>query len=203
MSIIGAAALEKAIDTLLRLDPVSRQRLALLDGRVIRVIASAPLLDVTAIVTGGRVSVSSDHDDEVDLTISGSVVALRSLTESQDAVHSGEVSISGDIRVASHLREILAGIDPDWQELISPVIGDTATHKLERAGRDAMQWLSRTRESFGEDTHDYLVDEVHLVVNSDDLARFSDDVDELREDADRVAARFARLERLLAPKKTS
>gem|GEM_PF-5192180 len=55
--------------------------------------------------------------------------------------------------------------------------------------------MLRTRDSFAEDTHDYLVDEVALVANSDDLARFSDAVDELREDADRFSAREWRVYR--------
>jgi len=152
--------MEQGIDTLLRLDPITRQRLALIDARVIRVVVSSPPLEVTAVVTEGRVSVATEHDDEVDLTVTGSLAALRSLAGSQDALHTGDVTITGDLRVASHLREILSGIDPDWQELVSPVIGDTATHKLERAARDALQWVSRTRDSFAEDTHDYLVDEV-------------------------------------------
>ncbi len=201
VSLLGAALLEQGIDTLLRLDPITRQRLALIDGRVIRVIARSPSLDVTAIVTEGRVSISTGGDDgdvdegDVDLTVTGSLAGLRSLAGSQDALHSGDVTITGDLRVASHLREILAGIDPDWQELVSPMIGDTATHKLERAARDALAWLGRTRESLAEDTHDYLVDEVSLVANSYDLARFSDAVDDIREDADRLAARVTRLER--------
>lgn len=202
VSLLGAAAMEQGIDTLLRLDPITRQRLALIDARVIRVVVSSPPLEVTAVVTEGRVSVATEHDDEVDLTVTGSLAALRSLAGSQDALHTGDVTITGDLRVASHLREILSGIDPDWQELVSPVIGDTATHKLERAARDALQWVLRTRDSFAEDTHDYLVDEVALVANSDDLARFSDAVDELREDADRFSARLARLERHLTERIT-
>jgi|GEM_PF-3590519 len=144
VSLLGAAAMEQGIDTLLRLDPITRQRLALIDARVIRVVVSSPPLEVTAVVTEGRVSVATEHDDEVDLTVTGSLAALRSLAGSQDALHTGDVTITGDLRVASHLREILSGIDPDWQELVSPVIGDTATHKLERAARDALQWVSVT-----------------------------------------------------------
>ena len=198
VALLGAAVLEQGIDTLLHLDPVTRQRLALIDGRVIRVVVTSPALDIVAVVAEGRVSVSSHFDGEVDLTVSGTIGALRSLTDSSDALHSGEVTITGDIGVAGRLKEILSGIDPDWQELVSPVIGDTATHKLERAAQDARAWLSRTRDAFGENTHDYLVDEVSMLASAQEVARFSESVDELREDADRLNARLARLERHFA-----
>ncbi len=198
VSLLGAAALEQGIDTLLQLDPITRQRLALIDGRVIRVEVSSPPLDLVAVVAEGRVSVPSEFDDEVDLTIRGSLGALRSLAGSSDAIHTGDVTITGDVGVAGRLKEILAGIDPDWQELVSPVIGDTATHKLERVGREFNQWFSRAQQSFGENTHDYLVDEVSMLASARQVAEYSDGVDSLREDMDRVAARLARIERRMS-----
>ena len=180
---------------MLRLDPGTRARLAKLDGRVLRIELSRPELVLVLIVADARVSVPVRHDGEADLVLAGSLAALRSLGTSSDAIHRGEVTIRGDLGVASALREVIGGFDLDPVEIVSPLLGDTLAHKLGRALRGSGSWLRRSRGAFGENAREYLEEEAELVATRPEVERFCTEVDAIARAGDRLASRLARLER--------
>ena len=191
----AAVALERAIETVLRLDPATRGRLGALEGRLVRFAVSSPRLDVVIGVAGGRAFVPSVHDGEVDATVSGSLGALRSLARSNEALHRGDVRIAGDLAVGAALREIVAGLDLDPAEALAPVLGDALAHRVDRAGRALAGWLARSSGAMRENARDWLEDEAELVAGRAEVAGFAGDVDEAREGVDRLEARLRLLER--------
>ena len=191
----AALALERAIETVLRLDPGTRARLAALDGRLVRFEVSAPDVDVVLGVVDGRVHVPSRHDGEVDATVSGSLASLRSLARSNEALYRGDVRIEGDPSVGMALKGVVAGLDVDWQEAVSPLLGDALTHRLGRAADAFGGWLTRSRGAMRDNARDWFEDEAELVATRAEVARFGADVDAVREGVDRVEARLRALER--------
>ena len=190
-----ALALERAIETVLRLDPGTRARLATLDGKLVRLEVSAPDVDVVLGIVDGRVSVPTRHDGEVDATVSGSLAALRSLTRSNEALYRGDVRIEGDLSVGTALRDVATGLDVDWQEAVSPLLGDALTHRLGRAADAFGGWLTRSGGAMRDDARDWFEDEAELVATRAEVARFGDAVDAAREGVDRLEARVRGLER--------
>jgi ubiquinone biosynthesis protein UbiJ len=190
-------AVEQGIEALMKLDPESRDRLAALDGKLIRINVTAPALSVTLSVVEGRVYVVGgvEEDSPADTTITGSLAALCSLTSGNDAVYRGEVSIEGDIGVGQQLKAVLAGLDPDWEEFISPLVGDSPAHWLGTNGRQLRAWLSRTRSAMQQNTSEYLQEEAEVLAPNSEVHAFCAEVDELRAAADRLDARVQRLER--------
>ncbi len=192
-----ASGLEKAIESLLKLDPDTRSRLAPLDGKVIRINVTSPPLSLAVAIVDGCVHLDAPDDNDAftaDTTITGSLSALTSLTNSNNAVYSGEVLIEGDIETSQHVKQIVAHLDPDWQEAVSAVLGDGLTHKLDVAGAQLMQWMNRTRQSSSRNTSEYLQEELEVLAPNTCVHGFNDDVDQLRADADRLTARIAQLE---------
>jgi len=189
-----AMVLERAIAAGLALDGDTRKRLQALDGRAIRLAVHEPTIDIVMIVDAGRVRVPSVHDGDVDVTVSGSARAMASLARGNDALHRGEVTLSGQVGLGLAMRQIIAGIDPEWQEWLAPVLGDALVHRLDRLLGAASGWLSRTRRSLAEDGRDWLEDEVSLVASPVQVERFTQEVDALRGDADRLEARLNRLQ---------
>lgn len=190
-----ALLIERLAAATLSLDPDTAARLAALDGAVVRVHVTSPTLQLTLIVNEGKVSVPTRHDGDVDLTITGSAAALRSLAGSTDALHRGKVTLHGDLRLARVLRELVAGLDPDWQSWVAPLTGDAVVHRLDRASGQAARWWRRTREAFQGNARDWLEDEVQAIATPEEVRRLCDDVDAVRAQADRLDARLSRLER--------
>lgn len=185
---------ERAIEAVLTLDPDTRQRLDVLDGKLIRLDVRSPSLSLCLSICDGRVFVVGG-EAEADTTLSGTALALRSLMAGNAALYRGEVIIEGDLAVGSQLKEILAGLDPDWEEALSPWLGDGLTHRLGTLSRQLTHWLSRSRRSLGSDTRDYLQEELEWLAPPTLVKEFCSDVDELRTAADRLAARVRRLEK--------
>lgn len=194
-----ALAFEKAITAVLRMDPETCERLAAIEGSVVRVNVKAPSFSVMLTVVNGKVLLaqpddSNGEDASADTTISGSLSALRSLLNGNDAVYKGDVTIEGDIGLSQHLKLLFSQLDPDWQEAVSPYLGDSLTHRLDIAQSRLGSWLKRSRDSFSLNTSDYLQEEIELLAPNGEVQYFCREVDELRAAADRLAARVQRLE---------
>ena len=72
---------------------------------------------------------------------------------------------------------------------------DAPAHELVRAMRGFGGWLSGTGTALLEDASEYLRHEAAITPRRTEVDRFVNDVDDLRDDAERLEARVARLER--------
>ena len=105
--------------------------------------------------------------------------------------------IRGDAEIASRYRELFALARPDLEEELSRHIGDVPAHRLAQAARRAVAWARKARRTAAENLAEYLQEESGDLVNDTELQEFLHGVDRLRETADRVEARLARLENRL------
>ena len=192
-----SVAIEKGVEALLRLDPETRQKLSALNDKTIRVTVTQPSLTLVLSVVNECVYVVGDAD-QVDTSITGSLKALRSLSDGNDALYRGEVRIEGDLAAGQQLKDVIASLDPDWEELVSPLLGDTLTHRLSTAAGEFSRWLDRTQSSFTQNTREYLQEEAELLAPNSEIKWFCNEVDELRAQADRLQARLSKLELTLA-----
>ena len=192
------AVIEQGIDALLRLDPETRDRLESLDGRVIAVNVTRPDVQVTLSIVGKRVNVIGSVDTPADTTLSGSLSAFKSLSSGNDALYKGEVSVQGDLQVGQQLQDIIARLDPDWEELLSPVMGDTVVHQFAVASQSLSSWFDRARTSFNQNTSEYLQEEAELLAPNSEISTYCLAVDDVRASADRLEARIQRLERQMS-----
>jgi len=194
-----AFALERAIAALLAFDPDTAERLARLDGRVVRLVVRSAIgdtdVELALSIVDGHVDVFGAFDGEADVSIAGTVGALRSLSGGNDALYTGEVKVEGDLGVAQGLSELVSGLDVDLEEIVAPVLGGTLARRVGVAGRDARAWAGRTRAGFRANVAEYLEEESELLTTRDEVERFGGDVDELRAAADRLEARIRRFER--------
>lgn len=189
-------AIEQGIEALLRLDPETRDRLQQLEGRVIAVNVLQPDIEIILSIVDKRVNLIGNVDTSADTTLTGSLSAFKSLSSGNNALYKGEVRIEGDIHIGQQLKEIVAKLDPDWEEFLSPVLGDTVVHQLAVASQSLSSWFTRTRAAFEQNTSDYLQEEAELLAPNSEVSDFCVEVDAIRASADRLDARVRRLERL-------
>jgi ubiquinone biosynthesis protein UbiJ len=106
----------------------------------------------------------------------------------------GKVRINGDAELARTLQHLAQRFDPDWEKPFADLLGPIIGPQVARVLREAFQAGAGFARGFSRDAADYLTEESRDVVGRAELAAFHDDVDDLRDRAERLAARFARLD---------
>src|SRR5882672_1490609 len=110
-------------------------------------------------------------------------------------VRGTQAEISGDLQVAERFAKLLKLARPDLEEELSRWIGDIPAHALGRAAHGAGAWLKRAAQALRMNTAEYLQEESRALPAPLEAQAFYDDVERLRDDVERAAARLARLER--------
>ena len=103
--------------------------------------------------------------------------------------------LSGDLEVAERYAKLLELARPDLEEEASKWLGDVPAHALGEAVRGARAWLERARGALRMNVAEYLQEESRAMPAPLEAQAFYGDVERLRDDVERAAARLARLER--------
>ena len=189
-------ALEVALNRAVALDADTRARLAALDGRAVSLtVAGTPLALRVQVEQGAlRVGPAFAGDSALRVTATpGSLLALALRRGDDAALPPGKVEIAGDAELARRLEKLASGYRPDIEEAFTRVFGDVAGVALARALSAALQGLRERGQRLVQDTAEYLVEESRDLVAPDEMHAFLDDVDALRERAERLEARLRRL----------
>jgi ubiquinone biosynthesis protein UbiJ len=194
---LAGRALEIALNRLLTLDPDTQADLAKLDGRRISLALEAPALALEIAVDGSRLKVGPvQNENEADLgiraTLSGALSQLPFLRPAH-AAPVGKVRINGDAELARTLQRLAKGFDPDWERPFADAFGSILGPQIARGLRDAFRTGGAFAEKFARDSAEFVTEESRDVLGKAELAAFNDDVDALRDDAERLIARVGRL----------
>jgi ubiquinone biosynthesis protein UbiJ len=163
-----------------------------LDGKLIAIRVRDTALSAWFEIGSDALYLTTDHDGEPDVVITGSLVALA-LMAGEDAIRDGSLDLTGDAATAQGFQQLLTHARPDIEEELSTVIGDTAAHGLGEFARAVGQWARQTRSIMGDNIREYLQEESRDVPSRYEVEQFSKHVSELRDDVDRLAARIGRL----------
>lgn len=187
-----AACASFVLGRVLELDADSLAAFRSLAGRSVRIELRNPdvrfSLEFTA--EGPRVVPAG----AADVTIRGSTGDFLSYAMKRGHAPGGGIEIAGDVGLARELQDILARLDPDFEELLSRWMGDTAARKAGNALRAFAAWGRDAVRSLFLDTGEYLRFEQRLVVEKEEVEAFSASVHALRDDVERLRARLQRLE---------
>ena len=144
----------------------------------------------------GRLALCAGDDSAADASISGSLPALLQLLKGGAGRQPGRpaAQIRGDAQIADRYRELFMLARPDPEEELSRWIGDFPARRVSEAAKRALAFARHARRTAGENIAEYLQEEGRDLVNRTELEEFLHGVDGLRETADRIEARLARLE---------
>lgn len=188
--------LEAVLNRYLRLDPNAVAALAGLAGEGIAI----ELLDwgqtIYVDITAEGVHLTRTLERAPDAWVRGTPAALAHQLISRDAserLFDGDVTIEGDLGLVQEFREILAGMDVDWEEQLSHAMGDPAAHQLGNLFRDAARWRRDALQTLSDDIAEYLLEEARLLAHPGEVAGFLASVDTLRDDVERLEKRLDRL----------
>ncbi len=200
---IAGRALETALNRALALDADTRAALRGLDGQRIALTLSSPPLALELRVDGERLRVGPvDEAAEPDLAVRTSLAGVLSqlpFLRRDDAPPIGKVRVSGDAELARRLQQLARRFDPDWQQPFVGVFGEVIGVQVANAFASALGQAREFGRGFAGSAAEYVTEESRDVVPRAELEAFHDDVDAIRDDVERLAARIARLPRAGAP----
>ena len=154
-----------------------------------------------ALARAGAPEAGADAGADADAVIAGTPPALLELFarrgDSSAPRGSERVRITGDAEIAARYRELLELARPDWEEELSRLIGDLPARRVSLAAQAALAWARGFARTARANVAEYLQEESRALVSEPEVEEFLAQVDVLRETADRVEARIARLERRL------
>jgi ubiquinone biosynthesis protein UbiJ len=197
--------LERLAELLNRNISDSRKAQALcrqLDGRVVSLTAEGTPFTFFFKADGGRVAIATRHHGAADAGLSGTPIALLALAgpRAEGALRGGGVRIEGDAEVAQKFRELLEQAQPDFEDELARVIGDVAARQVANFARGFLDWGRKAGGSLATNVAEYLQEEGRDLPTRTEVEEFLAGVDRLRDDAERLEARLARLEsRAAAP----
>src|SRR5207344_27383 len=193
---LAGRALEIALNRLLALDPDTRADLAKLEGRRISLALEAPALALEISVAQQQLKVGPVQPEEADLGIRASLSGALSqlpFLRAANAAPVGKVRINGDAELARTLQKLASGFDPDWEKPFADAFGSILGPQIARGLREAFQSGTTLAKKFARDAADFVTEESRDVIGKAELAAFNDDVDHLRDDAERLIARVDKL----------
>ena len=193
--------LEAAINRAVALDPDTRDALRALDGRRVELALQSPPLALQLRVDGERLVVGPvEKENEPDLSVRSTLGALLGQlpallgSRGDDAPPIGGMRISGDADLARRLQRLAERFDPDWQKPFVAVFGEVVGVQVANGFAGALRQARTLGGEFAGSAAEFVVEESRDVVGRDELTAFHDDVDALRDDFERLAARVARID---------
>jgi ubiquinone biosynthesis protein UbiJ len=196
MSSFLLSPLNLFINQFINLDPDYNQLLTPLIGKTIRLEILQPKFTVFITFTGTALTLHSQLDAVADCTIRGSAFALLCLSRQSHktaALAQGDVEILGDLNLAQHLNTLNTELNIDWEEQLSKFVGDFAAFKIGSALRKVWNWKQQCFDTLSQNLNEYLHEEACVLPPSMALNDFFDDIDTLKNDLERLSARFERL----------
>ena len=193
------AALEIALNRYLALEPAVQAELGRLKDRVIALHAQGPGWEFYLCPNASGVTVldawPGKPGGKPDVRISAPPAALlRRAFGGADAGVPG-VQVEGDADLLQRFSSLLAKVGFDSEEWLARWVGGGAAHRIDQGLRELLGWGRRSASTLALDTAEYLREETRDLVHRDDVERWIEGVDSLRQRSEALASRLDRLER--------
>jgi len=193
------AALERALNGVLALDPATVTALQRFQQQVVALQLRGTGITLWLQLGAGSIHLIGDYDGPVETTLEATPVALLRLASgaAEGALFRGEVTIRGDVELGQRLQRLLRHIDIDWEEHLARLSGDIIAHRIGRLLRSHRQRAQIGVNHLGDQLADWLQYERDLLPDRQAVEGYLQQVDVLRHDSERLAARVARLQQRL------
>ena len=192
------ATLEVALNRTLRLEPEVLADFAPLEGQVLALTVDGLNWDffIECMPTGVRVLPTFER--AADAHLHGGAIGYaqlaRQLKTGETTLPPG-VSVDGDAELLRRFTRLIARIGFDPAELIAKFTGDGAAQRLVGGLKDLFGWGSQSAKTLGLNTAEYLREETYDLARKIDAEEWSQSIETLRDDVERLDARVKRLER--------
>ena len=190
------ASAERGINQVLHMDSTALPRLDRLSGKVIAVECTRPAFHLYILPSDEGLMLASRWEAGADVTLRAPAASLVRLALSKDknaVLHSPEVDLEGESGVLLELAGVLQDLDLDWEYELQRWLGPVVTPLIGSHLRNSARWSRNSFDSLNHNLAEYLAEESRTLVGKREAeARFAE-LDQTRQDLERLEARFERL----------
>jgi len=179
------------------------QELSKHNGKILEIEVSVPSLNIFVFFYQSTVQLRFTTEDDTneddkrrsdnpDGKIRGSASALLGILlrpDSDRPLVNRNVKISGDSEFIQEIQILFSGMEIDWQEPLSKLIGDIPTHSVDQLLNKLFSFTSDSARVVTDNIDEYLHEESRLVPPLNQIEMFDQDLDSLRLKLDRLDAR--------------
>ncbi len=193
-------ALETALNKYLALDQNSCFFLAPLAGKVIAVTIT-PFNDTIYLCpTVDSFQILDQFPGQPDTRLTGSVFALGLMGLSSKPMRSnfsGEVKIEGDMDTGRNIQGLFVKLDINLEEQLARYTGENIARDISRLFRAGQNWSKESIDTFRLNASEFLQEETRDLPAGPEVDIFYRQIDELRNDFDRLQSKVERIENQL------
>ncbi len=190
-------ALSNALNAYLELDPESLPRIQKLSGKIIAFELLPFHFKFQCLLTDTGIQLHTDDIQQADTTISGTPLQLLNVAvapqEQRQRFFAEDVTMSGDAELGQQVIAIFDQLHIDWEEQIAKILGDISAYHISQRLHRFTKQMRASAESFSADINEYVHEEKEWTPTKESLQTFFDDIDHLRMDVDRAAAKIKKL----------
>jgi ubiquinone biosynthesis accessory factor UbiJ len=190
------------LNHLLAQQPWAKDRLCLYAGKTIRLEIS-PMSLLLLIESNGEFSaLNADlKSNSVHKAIPDATLVLPPFAALRMALHgtldTSQITMQGDAELATSVGKVLRELSWDVEEDLSHLVGDIPATKIISMGKQFLQQGKQQSANLAAMLAEYWQEENPLITKRRHLEQFAAEVDELRDAAERLAKRVARLDKSL------
>lgn len=185
-------AIENLLNRNLGNSPQARADCVALKGRRLKIIVSGLSLAVGCESVGDSLRLTRAAEGEFHAEVEGSPVNLLALAGADPGrvLKSGAVRVRGEIELLQRYRDLMLRLQPDLEEELARLIGDASAHRLAGLAQTVIAFGRRSTDTAVRNAAEFFAHETGDLVPRAEGEAFFSEVDRLREDVDRAAARI-------------
>ncbi len=191
------AVLERVLNRLVGESTAAMEVLEQLEGSSFAIEVQGLGLVAVLHAAAGRLRVDAGGH-AATATLSAAPLDLLRLvgTDGVGGVKRTRAELRGDLQTAEQFALLMRLARPDLEDELARWIGDIPAHAVGEAARGVRMWLGQAVAALRMNTAEYLQEERRALPAALEAQAFYGDVERLRDDVERTAARVERLARL-------
>jgi len=184
----------RLLNHLIEQNPWAKEQLMPYAGKSVSFLIPPASTTLTVLEDGGVAAAGDSAIAEASVSMPLSV-AMRLLANDEAA--STLVTIEGDSELATALAKVLRNLSWQYEEDLSQLIGDVPAHQFTEFGKKAGAEVKKQVLNAAEMLSEYWQEEQPLIAKKRHVEKFIKDVDDLRDDIERMAKRLDKLATLI------
>lgn len=189
---------EQVINSGIRVAAIKPEQLAPMTGKVLRLCIKDLNIDTWVICGDTKWWLANEPQDYADIELSGTLGSFieiaHSITQPNKPLIFEGLDIRGNVGVLQTMQTMFKGINLDWEDIVTKVLGPLpAGILLQTLRKLRSQWLI-SRDSLKQQAEEFIQSEQELLLTNVCYKDSETRISKLTRRLDRLDARFKRLE---------
>lgn len=192
---MATAAVETALNTLIKESPEHGKKLLRLKGQVLQI----HLIEINKTLTfifSQQVDVLAKYEGTPDCYLSLHLSALPDLRNESNItrlIKQEKIELEGDIKLVQSFSQLLKDIKPDLEEKLSLYTGDIVAHSVVQGAKDLGCWVKKQAKKHENHLAQVLTEEWKIAPPPLEVAFFCDQVDGVKSQVEVLESRLNKL----------